>query len=87
MQIIPLYNSVLVKPYGADQKESMLTIPDTAKADAAERGTIIAVAEEIVSLKAGDEILFKKYTPDEFEIEGEKVLLIQKEDVLAKLEP
>ena len=38
-----------------------------------------------MSVKAGDKILFKKYGPDEVEVEGKKYLVGDEDDVLAVL--
>ena len=39
-----------------------------------------------MSVKIGDTVLFKKYGPDEIEIEGKKYLVGDEEDILAILE-
>jgi co-chaperonin GroES (HSP10) len=38
-----------------------------------------------LDIQVGDKVLFKKYAPDEFEIDGKKVLVLSENDVLAKV--
>ena len=62
-----------------------LYIPDTAK-EKPQRGTVVAVGtdEDLQKvIKAGDKIVFGKYTGDEIEFEGKKYLVVQRSDVLA----
>lgn len=62
-----------------------LYIPDTAK-EKPQRGTVVAVGtdEDLQKvIKAGDKIVFGKYTGDELEFDGKKYLVVQRSDVLA----
>ena len=90
MNIKPLADRVLVLPAKAETKTvSGIIIPDTAK-EKPLHGTIKAVGQgtkdEQMILKAGDEVLYGKYSGTELEFEGEKYLMMRQSDVLAVIE-
>ena len=89
MNIKPLGDRVLVLPAPAEEKIGGIIIPDTAK-EKPLHGTIKAVGQgtkdEEMILKAGDEVLYGKYSGTELEFEGEKYLMMRQSDVLAVLE-
>ena len=95
MKFRPLYDRVLIKRVTAEQKTSSgLIIPDSAKEKPLE-AEVIAVGAgrrtkdgEIrpMSLKAGDFVLFGKYTGDEVKLDGEEHVILREEDVLAVVE-
>jgi len=91
----PLHDRVLIKRVSAETKSAGgLYIPDSAK-DKPQEGTIIAVGpgkrqddggirEPVV--KAGDLVLFGKYTGDEIKLEGEEHIILRESDILAVLD-
>ena len=91
----PLYDRVLVRRTEADEKTSGgLFLPETAK-EKPQQARVIAVGmgrmnkqNELVPLtvKAGDLVLFGKYTGDEIKIEGEEHIILREEDILAILD-
>ena len=95
MNIRPLYDRIVVKRI--EQQESMqggLYIPDTAK-EKPQEGEIIAAGKgkrledgTVVPLdvKAGDRVLFGKYTGNEIKIDGQEYLIMREDDVLGVLE-
>ncbi len=89
IKIQPLGKRVLVKPDEKEEKtKGGLIIPDTADGEKASRGTVIKLGtprkkDYNFFVKEGDKVLFKKYSPEEIEIDGEDYLLIEEEDVLA----
>jgi chaperonin GroES len=89
MNIKPLGDRVLVVPAPAEEKIGGIIIPDTAK-EKPLHGTIKAVGQgtkdEEMILKAGDEVLYGKYSGTELEFEGEKYLMMRQSDVLAVIE-
>jgi chaperonin GroES len=89
MNIKPLGDRVLVVPAPAEEKIGGIIIPDTAK-EKPLHGTIKAVGQgtkdEEMVLKAGDEVLYGKYSGTELEFEGEKYLMMRQSDVLAIIE-
>lgn len=92
IKINPLGKRVLVKQ---DQVEETtkggLVLPPSANEDQkSETGTVVKLGtgkskgKEIpFEVSVGDRIYFKKYSPDELEIDGEKYLLLEEEDILA----
>ena len=96
MQVKPLADRLLVKPIREDETtKSGIVIPDTVEKERPERGEVMAVGPGKVldngqrgpmSVKVGDKVVFKKYSPDEIKIEGEELFLIEESDILAVLE-
>lgn len=85
----PLADRVLVKPVAADEKTvGGIIIPDTAK-EKPLRGEVLAVGngtkDEEMVLKVGDHVLYGKYAGTELELDGEKLLIMRQNDVLAVL--
>jgi len=95
MNIKPLSNHVFIEPLEAEKiTQSGIVIPETAE-NKPIKGKVVATGsgktnekgEKIsMSVKVGDIVLFKKYGPDEIEIEGKKYLVGDEEDILAILE-
>ncbi len=93
--IKPLHDNIVLKPAQAEKTtKSGLVLPDTVDKGRPEQGTVVAVGPGKVlengtlskmSLKVGDKVVFKKYTPDEIEIEGEVHLILSEGDILAVL--
>ena len=90
----PLHDRVLVKRLEEqDEKHGSLIIPDTAK-EKPQEGRVIAVGTGKVTddgktlplaVKAGDRILFGKYSGNEVRLDGEEYLIMKEEDVLGIL--
>lgn len=95
MNIRPLGDRILVKPLAEEATtKSGILLPDTAK-EKPEKGKIVATGpgktfengnRAPMSVKVGDTVMFKKYSPDEIKIDGEELLLISEADVLAVIE-
>ncbi|HQP84609.1 MAG TPA: co-chaperone GroES, partial [Candidatus Syntrophosphaera thermopropionivorans] len=65
-----------------------IIIPDTAK-EKPQIGEVIAVGtdEDLQKIvKVGDKVLYGKYSGTEVEVEGEKLLILSKDDILAIVE-
>ncbi len=89
MNIKPLADRVLVKPAPAEEKTAGgIIIPDTAK-EKPLQGEVLAAGngtkDEEMVLKAGDKVLYGKYSGTEVELDGEKYLIMRQSDVLAVL--
>ncbi len=88
MKIQPLEDRVLIKPLEEKEKKlGSIIIPDTVK-EKPQIGVIEAVGtdEELKKIvKAGDKVIFGKYSGTEFEIDGVNYLIVQKSDVLGVL--
>ena len=91
MAFTPLHDRVVVRRTESDDKtKGGLIIPDSAKEKPAE-GEIIAVGEgarkdsgELIapSVKAGDKILFGKWSGTEITLEGEELLIMKESDIM-----
>ncbi len=86
MNIQPLADRVLVKPAPAEERIGGIIIPDTAK-EKPLQGEVVATGggtkEEEMVLKAGDNVLYGKYSGTELDFDGEKYLIMHQKDVLA----
>lgn len=96
MKLRPLGDRVIVKPI--DEKEvntAGIILPDTIDKEKPERGEIIAVgpgrrADDgtviALSVKVGDKVVFKKYSPDEVEEGGIEYLILSESDLMAVID-
>ena len=94
--IKPLSDHVFIEPVDDETKtESGIVIPDTADKEKPMMGKVVAVGEGRrdedgklipMSVKIGDIVLFKKYGPDEIEVDGKKYLVGEETDILAIIE-
>jgi chaperonin GroES len=93
VNVTPLHDRVLVKRI--EEKETQrggIIIPDTAK-EKPQEGEVIAIgagkiekgARIPLDVKAGDRILFGKYSGTEIKVEDEDYLILREEEILAKL--
>ena len=96
MNVKPLGDRVVVEREEAKGTTAGgIVLPDTAK-DKPQRGKVVSVGEGRITkdgkrrelqVKAGDHVLFTSYAGDEFKIEGDKkVLLLREDDILAVVE-
>jgi len=91
----PLGDKILVKRVEAESKtKSGIVLPDSAK-EKPKRGTILALGDGKVlengekakfTVKKGDEVLFTSYAGTELKIDGEEVLIMSEDDILAVVE-
>jgi chaperonin GroES len=91
MAFKPLHDRVLVRRVESDEKtKGGLIIPDTAKEKPAE-GEVVAVGEGVrdddgdriaLDVKAGDKILFGKWSGTEITLDGEELLIMKESDIL-----
>jgi len=94
MKLKPLGDRLIVKPSeGEETTASGIVLPDTAK-EKPEQGTVIAIGDGAVNedgsrrpldVGEGDEILYSKYGGTEGTVDGEDLLVMREEHVLAKL--
>ena len=91
-QLRPLGGNILVKRLEAETTtKSGIVLPDTAK-EKPKRGTVQAVGDgklmdngekAAFTVKKGDEVLFTSYAGTEVKIDGEELLIMSEDDVLA----
>ena len=95
MKIRPLHDRLIVQRLEeGEQHIGSIIIPDTAK-EKPQQGKVLAVGNGKVNdagkrvtldVRAGDVILFGKYSGQEIKLEGEEYLIMTEDDVLAVLE-
>lgn len=95
MKFRPLHDRVLLRRLGADEKTAGgIIIPETAKEKPSE-GEVVAVgsgtrdeAGKVVALdvKAGDRVLFSKWSGTEVTINGEELLVMKESDIMGIIE-
>lgn len=94
MKIKPLADRVVVKPLEQESKtKSGIIIPDTAK-EKSHKGEVIAVGPgryddgQLIEMrvKIGDKVLYKEYGGDEFKLDGQEVIILKEEDIIAIIE-
>lgn len=90
MKLKPLADRVLIQPAAAEEVTmGGIIIPDSAK-EKPLKGTVLAVGngtkDEEMVLREGDEVYYGKYAGTEIEVDGEKVLIMRQNEVLAKIE-
>ena len=91
MLFTPLHDRVLVRRTEEDEKTSGgLIIPETAK-EKPQRGEVVSVgagakdetgARILMDVKAGDQILFGKWSGTEIKIDGEELMIMKESDIL-----
>ncbi|MCE8429115.1 MAG: co-chaperone GroES [Candidatus Methanoperedens sp.] len=89
MRIKPIGKRVLIKSMKEEEKTSGgIYIPDAAK-EKKKQGIVVEVGfvdEKEFPIKKGDIILYTGFSSEELEIDGEKYLIIDSKDVVAKIE-
>ncbi|MEM8584154.1 MAG: co-chaperone GroES [Bacteroidota bacterium] len=82
----PINDRVIVKPAQAEEKtKGGIIVPDTAK-EKPQRGEVIAVGPgkdgNLMTVAAGDVVLYGKYAGQEVNIDGEDYLIMREDDIL-----
>ena len=95
MKIRPLHDRILVRRLEEQEKTAGgLYIPDTAKEKPIEAKVIAVGSGKLMDdgsirkpeVKAGDKVLFSKYSGTEVKIDGDEHLIMREEDLLAVIE-
>lgn len=96
MNFKPLSNHVFLEPLAEEKMtKSGIVLPETADKEKPIMGTVLAIGPgkkndkgdiQPMSVKVGDKVLFKKYGPDEIEVDGKKYLVGDEDDILAIIE-
>ncbi|MDX1684198.1 MAG: co-chaperone GroES [Saprospiraceae bacterium] len=86
----PINDRVVIKPAPAEEKtKGGIIIPDTAK-EKPQRGEVVAVGPgkdgNLMTVQAGDIVLYGKYAGQELNYEGEDYLIMREDDILVILD-
>ncbi len=95
MKLRPLHDRVIVKRLDNENKTaSGIVIPDNA-AEKPDQGEILAVGNgkigdngevRALAVKVGDKVLFGKYSGQTVKVEGDELLVMREEDIMAVVE-
>jgi chaperonin GroES len=95
MAIRPLHDRVIIRRVEENEaKLGSLYIPDSAK-EKPQRGEVVAVGAGKMldsgdrvapEVKAGDQVLFGKYSGSEVKVDGQEVLIVREDEILGVLE-
>jgi chaperonin GroES len=95
MQFRPLHDRVVVRRIEEDERTpGGIIIPDTAK-EKPQQGEVIAIGPgardekgevQPLDVKAGDRVLFGKWSGSEVKLDGEELLIMKESDILGVLE-
>ena len=93
MNVKPLHDNLIVKPLSDEEvTKAGIVLPDTVDKEKPEKGEVLAIGpgklldngqRAPMSVKIGDRVMFKKYSPDEIKVDGEELLVISESDVIA----
>ena len=92
MALMPLNDHIVVKAVTEQKTVGGIILPETADKEKPEKGEVIAVgpgkllengSRAALSVKVGDIVVFKKYSPDEVKVGKDEYLVIREDDVLA----
>ncbi|HET7650840.1 MAG TPA: co-chaperone GroES [Gammaproteobacteria bacterium] len=95
MKIRPLHDRVIIKRVESETKSAGgIVIPDNA-AEKPMKGEVIAVGKGKIlengdvrplDVKVGDKVLFGKYSGNEVKVDGDELLVMREEDIMAIIE-
>lgn len=89
MNIKPIGKRILIKPVKEEEKtRGGIYIPESAK-EKKKQGIVVEVGnieEKEFPVQKGDLILYTGYSSEELEMDGEKYLILDSKDVIAKIE-
>lgn len=88
MKLKPIGERVVLKPIEAEERtKSGIYLP---KSDEKKQGTVVEVGElkegKQFPVSVGDKVIYGGYSSEEFEVDGEKYLIIELKDILARME-
>lgn len=93
MKLVPLFDKVVLKQLVAEETtKSGIVLPGAARETqqaeviAVGPGGVIDGKEVTMQVKAGDKVIFSKYSGTEVEIEDEKYVIVKQSDILAVVE-
>jgi chaperonin GroES len=89
MKITPLGERVLLKQKKEEKTAKGIYIPESVK-DEKKQGIVVSIGsgltEKNTGIKPGDSVLYGGYSSEEFEIDGDKHIIIEYKDIVAKIE-
>ena len=96
MNLKPLGDNIVVKGVSREETTaSGIILPETIDKEKPEQGEVIAVGpgkmldngnRAPMEIAVGNKVIFKKYSPDDLKIDGEEVLVLKQDDIIAIVE-
>ena len=96
MNLKPLADYLIIKPISEEAiTKSGIVLPDTIDKEKPEKGEVVATGPgkfldngnlASMSVKVGDKVMFRKYSPDEIKVDGVDYLVIRESDVMLIIE-
>ncbi|THB68630.1 MAG: co-chaperone GroES [Gammaproteobacteria bacterium] len=95
MKIRPLHDRVIVKRMEEELKTAGGIVLPGSAAEKPSRGEVVAVGNgkkldngevSALDVKVGDEVIFGKYSGSEVKVDGEELLVMREEDIMAVVE-
>ncbi len=95
MKIRPLHDRVIVKRLEAEEKTASGIVIPGAAAEKPDQGEIVAIGKgkilesgdvRALDVKVGDKVLFGKYSGQSVKVDGEELLVMREEDIMAVVE-
>jgi chaperonin GroES len=88
MKLIPIGERVVLKPLvGEEKTKSGIYLP---KSDDKKQGIVVEIGSlkdgSLIPLKKGDKVLYGGYSSEDFEHNGEKFLIVEFKDIIARLD-
>lgn len=85
MNLQPLADRIIMQQLAAEETtKSGIVLPGSAQ-EKPKMADVLAVGKDVKEVKAGDQVIYKSYGPDEVKIDGVDYLIAKEEDVLALL--
>lgn len=91
--LTPIGGNILVRPITQEKISAAgIVLPETVNKEKSQKGEIVALGTGKITpdgkkvafnVKVGDVVVFKKYSPDEIEINGEDYLIMEEDAILA----
>lgn len=71
---------MLIEPL---ENKTFIQMPDQSKGQA-EKGRVLGIGADVEDevLKEGDVVIYRKYSPEEFEVDGKTVYLVEQDDLM-----
>jgi chaperonin GroES len=95
MKVVPLGDKVVVRRLEAEEQTAGgIVLPDTAK-EVSRQGKVLSVGDGRImkdgrrtplQVSEGDRVIFSSYAGDEIKVEGESLLIMREDDLLAVVE-
>ena len=94
MKLVPLGDRVVIKQVVAEEKTASGIVLPGASQEKPQEAEVVAVGpgglvngkEVTMNVKVGDRVIFGKYAGTEFKVDGEELMIVRQDDILAIIE-